>query len=355
MSRRFRRGLVVGKFCPLHLGHESVIARALAACEDVIVISYTKPDFERCPREARQRWLSSRFPGVTRLVLDDTELSRLCAMRRLEWTTGLPPNDAPEQEHREFVAWLCTSLLCKTVEAVFTSETYGDGFAAALTDYFRARVADAPVVQHVSVDLARTVVPVSGTDFRANPQRYREFLAPEVYADFVHRVCLLGGESSGKTTLAERLAQRLNTIWVPEYGRDLWEQKKGVLGFDDMLHIGSTQVQREIESAARANGWLFCDTSPLTTLFYSIDLFGKADPRLQELSKRRYDHVFLCVPDFDFVQDGTRRQESFRVRQHDWYLRQLTGTTFSLVEGPVSDRLEAVLLELDIREHRRCC
>lgn len=48
MSARFGTGLVVGKFCPLHRGHQHVIATAVAACERVVVVSYTKPEYPRC-------------------------------------------------------------------------------------------------------------------------------------------------------------------------------------------------------------------------------------------------------------------------------------------------------------------
>jgi HTH-type transcriptional regulator, transcriptional repressor of NAD biosynthesis genes len=36
--RRFRLGMVVGKFSPLHRGHEHVIQEALMACEQVLVL-----------------------------------------------------------------------------------------------------------------------------------------------------------------------------------------------------------------------------------------------------------------------------------------------------------------------------
>ena len=44
----FRAGLIVGKFCPLHKGHELLIKTAIAACESVVVISYAKPSYTRC-------------------------------------------------------------------------------------------------------------------------------------------------------------------------------------------------------------------------------------------------------------------------------------------------------------------
>jgi NadR type nicotinamide-nucleotide adenylyltransferase len=171
--------------------------------------------------------------------------------------------------------------------------------------------------------------------------RHREWLPPEVYASFVRRVCLLGGESSGKSVLAPALAGRLGTQFVPEYGRDLWTRKKGVLELDDLLSIATTQVALEEAAARQANAVIFCDTSPLTTLFYSLDLFGRADPALEALAERRYDQYVLCAPDFPFVQDGTRRDEDFRRRQHDWYLQQLNqrGIDYVLATGPIEARI----------------
>jgi HTH-type transcriptional regulator, transcriptional repressor of NAD biosynthesis genes len=337
--KRFSTGLVVGKFCPLHLGHELVIRRALEQCGQVIVLSYTKPEFPNCAVDQRAAWLASRFPSAERVVIDDALLDTLCRSRRVSGRP-IPANDAPDGAHRQFVAWLCIEVLGKPVDAVFTSEDYGEGFAAVLAQCFQKRWADAQVT-HVSVDRARQLVPVSGTVIRADPYKYKAFLAPEVYASFVRRVCILGGESSGKTTLAEGLAKALGTFWVAEYGRELWDEKSGHLTFDDMLHIAQTQVDRENKALQEARRWLICDTSPLTTLFYSQAMFQEVDPALDVLAGRAYWRTLLCAPDFGFVQDGTRRDEQFRQSQHDWYITQLNqrGCTFTELVGSVEERL----------------
>jgi nicotinamide riboside kinase len=82
----------------------------------------------------------------------------------------------------------------------------------------------------------------------------------------------------------------------------------------------------------------------LTTSFYSQELFGCVDPRLEQLAARSYEHTFLCAPDYAFVQDGTRRCASFRERQHAWYVQQLQARDipFTLVSGPVESRVAAV-------------
>ena len=203
-------------------------------------------------------------------------------------------------------------------------------------------------VAHMCVDLPRTAVPISGRAIRADVAAHREQVDVVVWADLQPRVAILGGESSGKSTLALALASRLSTVWVPEYGRELWERQRGRLAFDDMLHIAQEQLARERRGATLAGQWLICDTTPLTTMFYSQDSFGRVDAELARLVQRDYNLTVLCAPDFEFMQDGTRRDAAFRARQHWWYLAQLRQRRqpFLLVQGSVSERVDAVVRRL---------
>jgi len=342
MKKRFRRGLVVGKFAPLHRGHEHVIRRAFEECEEVVIISYCKPELAGCDAQRRELWLSTLFPTARILVPTDA----LFASSPLNGSCfrEVPANDANETTHRQFCGFLCQDVLGITIDAVFTSEDYGEGFAPELTRCFREQDSNVPEVQHVLVDRGRKIVPISATILREDVHGNRQWLSPEVYGSFVERVCFLGGESSGKSILAEALAREFETQYVPEYGRDLWAAKNGGLNFADMIHIARRQVALEEEAAGRANRFLFCDTSPLTTLFYSRHLFGRAEPELERLANRDYGLVVLCAPDFPFVQDGTRQPASFRALQHEWYLRELAARArpFLLAEGPVQERVLSV-------------
>jgi HTH-type transcriptional regulator, transcriptional repressor of NAD biosynthesis genes len=338
MSVRYARGLVVGKFWPLHRGHQMLIDRALASCGEVVVISYVKPEYDRCSPELRDSWLATLYPAVTRLVVDDETLAQVCRSKAIEPLT-LPHNNDGDDAHCNFVGWLCDTVLRTTVDAVFTSEAYGDGLAAALERRFGTPV------RHECVDRERAAVPISGTRIRSDLDRYRSFLDALVYADLVPRIGIVGGESSGKTTLARKLAERLNTVWAQEYGRELWGERHGDLRFDDMLAIGREQIAREQRLAQQARRWLVCDTTPLTTSFYSQEIFGSVDLRLERLALRRYDLLILCSPDFPFVQDGTRRDEAFRGVQHRWYVEQLHRRQFhfTVASGSVAERLSTVL------------
>lgn len=354
--KRWRLGLVVGKFSPLHKGHELLIGTALSECEAVRVLCYVKPSLPKCPPAVRRAWLERRFPNARILVLEENTL----AGRRD--APAWPEDDADERLHRRFVGYLCHEVLAEHPDVVFTSEGYGPGFAAELARYFEARdggtrqQSDVQVA-HVAVDPARTRVPISGTRLRDDPHGNREYLSPEVYAHFVERIALLGGESTGKSTLARALAQHFGTVHVDEYGRTLWEVQGGELTEADLLRVALTQVEHEEHAARRAQRYLFCDTSPLTTRLYSEWMFSRVDPRLEALASRSYILTVLCAPDFAFQQDGTRRDEAFRAQQHERYLAEFErrGVPYLLVEGDVERRVRTVAGALGGRDGAGRC
>ncbi|MES2742731.1 MAG: ATP-binding protein [Pseudomonadota bacterium] len=129
------------------------------------------------------------------------------------------------------------------------------------------------------------------------------------------RVAVLGAESSGKSTLAAALASRYGTVWVPEYLREFVATRRRVPLETDQYPIAATQQARETAAAARARGYLFCDTTPLMTAIYSQFYFHRVDPELAALcAAQRYDVTLVTAPDSPWVADGLQR-ESDAVRQ----------------------------------------
>jgi HTH-type transcriptional repressor of NAD biosynthesis genes len=205
-------------------------------------------------------------------------------------------------------------------------------------------------------------VPISGTQVRrelaagamAQPLPAAAFLHPFVAAQYgavalaaVPRLVLLGAESSGKTTLATALAETLGTVWVPEYGRILHEQKHGALDYEDLRYIGRRQLELEDEAATQAQNWLICDTNAATTALYSYYYFHRCDPALQALAsvcRLRYARTFVCMPTVPFEQDGWRGPEALRQFQHGAILMQLEllGIPYTLLDGSVAERVAQV-------------
>ena len=167
----------------------------------------------------------------------------------------------------------------------------------------------------------------------------------------VRRLALLGGESTGKTSLALALAEHLHTAWVPEYGRQRWEELRVTLSVDELVAVARRQIEWEELASAYIDtpgSWLICDTSPLTTLQYCVHDHGGAPPALHAMARRVYDAVVVCEPDFDFVQDGCRRDDGFRNAQHVWTVARLAemGVPALHVRGPVAQRVARVLQHL---------
>jgi HTH-type transcriptional repressor of NAD biosynthesis genes len=327
----YATGLVVGKFCPLHAGHEYVINTALDQCEKVIILSYTSKNFSGCEPEKRRVWLTQTFPTAIVVVLEPSEV---------------PDDDLPADMHRLFCANHLLNKMSTTVQAVFTSEDYGDGFAEYLSKFFTKELRTEVKVDHILVDKDRIQFPTSGTALRANMQRAH--LNHFVAKDFIPRVAFLGGESSGKTTLARELGFLTDMNWVAEYGRELYDERGGKLNYEDMEFIARHQIASEGSYYSRH--YLFCDTTPLTTMFYSEQMFGRVAPALRKMAEREYHKIYLCDPNIDFEQDGTRRDATFRNVGHNWYVNYLTAheIPYTIVSGTVEERVNFVMKDLGL-------
>jgi HTH-type transcriptional regulator, transcriptional repressor of NAD biosynthesis genes len=324
VQKRFRNGLVVGKFAPPHKGHQLLLETAMAQCEKVTVLVYSNPDFPTMPSKTRASWIQELYPDARVLVPENP-----------------PHNDANDFIQREFVKTFLEREKI-AIDVVFTSESYGAGFAAHLQ------------VEHVLVDLERLQVSISGTRVRQDVHANREMLDPRIYRHFVQKVVFMGAESTGKSTLTERLALEFQTNFVAEYGREVWMQKNGILELSDYVHIA--QHHRTLEDAAvlESKQFLFVDTNAITTMFWCYAYEGNGLPELTEFARAaetRYDQVFVCKDDIPFVQDGWRDDAVWRSRQQSLILYDLTvrGVPYTIVSGSLQERVSQVELVLEAR------
>ncbi|MGI4717499.1 MAG: AAA family ATPase [Janthinobacterium lividum] len=162
----------------------------------------------------------------------------------------------------------------------------------------------------------------------------------------LRRVAILGAESSGKSTLAEALAARYGTVWVPEYLREFVDTRGRVPFESDQYPIARTQLEREDAAAARAMRFLFCDTTPLMTALYSRQYWGRVDPQLARLDSRHaYALTLVTAPDSPWEPDGLQREsEAVRQQVHRMLLETLAARAipYVLLEGALAQRIRQV-------------
>jgi HTH-type transcriptional repressor of NAD biosynthesis genes len=181
-------------------------------------------------------------------------------------------------------------------------------------------------------------------------------LEPCVRGHYVRRVVLIGAESTGKTTLAQQLAERFNTSWVPEFGREHWERKlagRTLLDpppswtHEEFVEIAAEQQARENRAARTANRVLICDTNAFATGTWHERYYRARDARVDAIGATdRVDLYLLTAPDVPFVQDGVRDGEQIRDRMHGRFEEQLQNgpTGWRLINGPYARRFSTAEL-----------
>lgn len=312
------RGVVIGKFLPPHRGHELLIQTGLAGCRRLTVFVCERPE-DPIPGPVRAGWLSTLFPEADVRVIDDrydAQDSRVWAENTIRWLPGRP-------------------------DVVFTSEAYGEPYAACLG------------CRHQSVDPARARVPVSGTAVRADPYAQWAFISPPVRGWYAKRVCVLGAESTGTTTLAQALSTVLRTPWVEEYGREYSEakQQQGETAWssEEFTRIAEEQNRREDEAATRADRLLICDTNSFATRLWHRRYMGHESMEVARVAARaRCDLYLLTGDEIPFVQDGLRDGEHIRHEMHRWFEEALAAqpVPWMLLRGSRQARLLQALARL---------
>ena len=269
-------GIVLGKFLPPHLGHLYLVDFARHYADEVTVVVGSLQR-EPIPGGLRFAWMQELCPQVRVVHLTDE-------------------NPQLPEEHPDFWDIWKHSLervVARPIDLLFASEEYGRPLAQVLG------------AQFVPSNGLRSRVPISGTQVRANPAACWPWLPPVVRAHYVRRVSIFGPESTGKSTLAERLAEQFQTLWVPEFARGWLEMRGGQVGPDDLPVISRGQRASEEALARQSGPLLFCDTDPSATPLWSEELFGCADPAL-ETTVGSYALTLLCAPDVPWVADRVR-------------------------------------------------
>lgn len=318
--KKYKTGVVIGKFYPPHLGHKYLIDVAKSYVQHLTVILCWKKE-HYIPGNLRVNFLKEIHPDVKIIGVEDK----------------LDDNDT--------VGWAKATieLLGYIPDIVCTSEDYGDAYAKAMG------------CVHIQVDKSRITIPCSGTLIRNDPLNHLEYLEPCVRAYFVKRICVLGAESTGTTTLANALAQYYKTIWVPEYGRDYSIEKlkrsdANEWKTSEFVVIANEQLRQEDEAAKCANKVLICDTDAFATSIWHYRYMNCRSKDVEEIaSKRKYDLYILTDADIPFVQDGTRDGEHIRLWMHNFFKDELTrlGKKYIIVSGGHENRMNASVKEID--------
>ncbi|WP_294912257.1 multifunctional transcriptional regulator/nicotinamide-nucleotide adenylyltransferase/ribosylnicotinamide kinase NadR [Tatumella sp. UBA2305] len=291
-------GVVFGKFYPLHTGHIYLIQRACSQVDELhIIMGHDDPRdrllfenssmSEQPTTSDRLRWLLQTFKYQKNIRIHSFN------------EEGMEPYphgwDVWSHGMKQFLA-------AKGIvpDKVYTSE-------AADAPMFEKHLS----IQAVLVDPDRSFMNISGKQIRQDPFRYWDYIPTEVKPFFVRKVALLGGESSGKSTLVNKLANIFNTTSAWEYGRDYVFSHLGgdeiALQYSDYDKIALGQAQYIDFAVKYANKVAFIDTDFVTTQAFCLKYEGRQHPFVQAMiDEYRFDLVIVLENNVPWVADGLR-------------------------------------------------
>ena len=141
----------------------------------------------------------------------------------------------------------------------------------------------------------------------------------------MYKVGIIGPESTGKSVLAQDLAEQFKGTYVPEYAREYVERKGSTeVTYDELCGIAREQIKSISEA-----GFYFFDTELIVTKVWFEYAFGKVPEWLSEAIKTYpMDLYLLTYPDIPWVPDPARYNGSQAMREElfDRYEEEVKAT-----------------------------
>ena len=167
-------------------------------------------------------------------------------------------------------------------------------------------------------------------------------------------ISVVGGESTGKSTLAAQLGLRLPGVVVREALRTWVEEQGRIPLATEQATVMNAHRESEISGLRHAEqtgaAWVISDSGPLMTAVYSIQYYDDASllPRALEWTARSA-RVLWCQDDFPWQPDPQR--DGLQARTSS---QEILAAVFAenpqlpvlAVRGSLEERVEAVLSEM---------
>jgi len=154
----------------------------------------------------------------------------------------------------------------------------------------------------------------------------------------IKRVVVFGTESTGKTSLAQKLAKHFREPWSPEFVREFLDIHDGKITPVDLGTIALGQVANEDRATAAAKRVVFCDTDLLTCTIWDDVLFPGDCPfwvRAEANVRAKGTALWLlCDTDIPFEPDPQRcfPDEASRARGRKLWREALEKRSLPFVE-----------------------
>lgn len=285
-------GLLVGQFEPLHLGHLQDINVAAGRCDTLHIIITPSEHQNKTKRtlQDKARWVQvacAHFDFVKVHTSSSLELPI-----KGDYVRGVLPD-------RLMIEQVLTKVVDDSAGRakviMFAKDNANDESTLAINEY-------------------------DELDISTDPILHFDKLAPSAKSDYVQTVCIVGGESSGKTTLVHKLANHYGATVALEMGRlythsDLGGTEIG-LQYSDYVPIAINHAQAIRHAKIHATAPIvLVDTDFATTQAFCEEYENRTHPVVATLTDEiRMDLTIYLDNNVKWVADGMRRLGSQKQR-----------------------------------------
>lgn len=166
------------------------------------------------------------------------------------------------------------------------------------------------------------------------------------------RIAITGPESTGKSWLAEHLAQYYHTRWVKEFSREYLAGIPRPYNYQDILKIakGQYELENRVASGLLRDSILFVDTDFIVTKIWSLVKYGRCHRYIRSMVKsHKYNLYLLCGVDLPWEPDLLREHPQIREYLFGLYKSELetNGFPFVIITGTGDERLQHAVDAVD--------
>jgi len=283
-------GITIGKFMPLHKGHELMIKFGSHMLDSLVVLVSSKDS--KISLTKRYNWV---LDFVEKNGLDNVSVVYML-------------DESPEYYQVDDNGTVLDEDFQKYWVDIFRKIS-PDATHFLSSDYYGQKMAELLDLEWLPVDPDREMINISATEIRKKSEEHFSYISDVAKGHFIKTVAIVGAESTGKSTLTQILSEYYGTERVIEYGRTLSEAKANNLSENDFWSIAKAQQWLIREAVQRSKKpLLFIDTEAYTTYLFSKIYLGKNIHEIREMygKTQQIDHYIVLYPDVRWVDDGSR-------------------------------------------------
>lgn len=290
-------GLIIGHFEPLHLGHIRSILDAAGQAKTlhIVIMAHPAPhpDFNITLQD-KARWLQMACADLPFIHIHTTDEIELPLHEDFsEVAIDIPASNAKLQR-------LVEALTLPAETVLFVAENHPLANSTIQEQLLLSVVTTSLQTEFDSYAIAR------------NPVAHWAAIHLHARPDYTKTVAIVGGESSGKTTLVHKLANYYGASFALEMGRlyvgtDLGGSEIG-LQYSDYGPIALNHAQAIRDATARATAPVtIVDTDFVTTQAFCEEYEGRTHPFVTAcIDEFRLDHTIMLDNNTPWVADGMR-------------------------------------------------